>query len=106
LTLFSLFILYKTRDDDAILPMIHLWRRESGALKLERNRWQAVRQRSFGGERMVSLNMHSLVHWFATNGSFLAVIVTVGVALLLVCCVGCTNCPCRSKDDLFRRHEL
>jgi hypothetical protein len=28
------------------------------------------------------------------------------VAILLVCCVGCTNCPCRSKDDLVRHHEL
>ena len=55
---------------------------------------------------MVSLNMHNLVHWFATNGSLPAVLVTVGVAILLVCCVGCTNCPCRSKDDLFRHHEL
>jgi hypothetical protein len=55
---------------------------------------------------MVSLNMHNLIHWFMTNGSFLAVIVTVGVAFLLVCCVGCTNCACRSKDDLFRHHEL
>jgi len=65
-----------------------------------------IEQRSFGGEFMVSFNMHSLIHWFVTNGSFLAVIVTVGVAFLLVCCVGCTSCPCRSKDDIFRHHEL
>ena len=50
--------------------------------------------------------MHSLVHWFATNGSVLAVLVTVGVAILLVCCLGCTKCPSRDKDDIFRRHEL
>jgi hypothetical protein len=50
--------------------------------------------------------MHSLVHWFAMNGSLLAIIMTAGVAILLVCCVGCTKCPCRSKDALFRHHEL
>ena len=55
---------------------------------------------------MVSLNMHYLVHLFATNGNLMAVLVTVGVAILIVCCVGCTNCPCRSKDDLFRHHEM
>jgi len=53
-----------------------------------------------------SLRMHSLVHWFATNGSVLAVLVTVGVAILLVCCLGCSKCPSRDKDDIFRRHEL
>jgi hypothetical protein len=55
---------------------------------------------------MVSLNMHNLIHWFATNGSVLAVVVTVGVAVLLGCCMGCSSCPCREKDDIFRRHEL
>jgi hypothetical protein len=28
------------------------------------------------------------------------------VALLLVCCLQCTHCPCREKDDLFTRHEV
>lgn len=55
---------------------------------------------------MVSLNMRSLLHWLMTNGSILAVLVTVGVAVLLVCCLGCSNCPSREKDDLFRRHEM
>ncbi|HUD14617.1 MAG TPA: hypothetical protein VMQ56_13270 [Terracidiphilus sp.] len=50
--------------------------------------------------------MHHLIHWFTANGSILAVLVTVGVAVLLVCCLGCSNCPSRDKDDLFRRHEL
>jgi hypothetical protein len=53
---------------------------------------------------MASLNMQSLIHWFTTNGGILAVVLTVGVAVLLVCCVGCCDCPCRDKDDLFRRH--
>lgn len=66
--------------------------------------------RVFGGtvrvwsEGMASLNMQSLIHWFTTNGGILAVVLTVGVAVLLVCCVGCCDCPCRDKDDLFRRH--
>ena len=50
--------------------------------------------------------MHNLVHWFATNGGIVAVLVTVGVAVLLVCCLGCSNCPPREKDDLFSRHEM
>ena len=50
--------------------------------------------------------MHNLVHWFEMNGSVLAVLVTVGVAVLLVCCLGCSNCPAREKDDLFRRRDL
>jgi hypothetical protein len=49
--------------------------------------------------------MQSLIHWLTTNGSVLAVLVTVGVAVLLVCCLGCSNCSSREKDDLFRRHE-
>jgi hypothetical protein len=28
------------------------------------------------------------------------------VALLLICCLECSNCSCRDKDDLFRRHEV
>ncbi|HUV71094.1 MAG TPA: hypothetical protein VMW15_15655 [Terracidiphilus sp.] len=50
--------------------------------------------------------MYSLMHWFAVNASVLAVLVTVGVALLLVCCLKCSECSRREKDDLFNRHEL
>jgi hypothetical protein len=50
--------------------------------------------------------MHSLVHWFTVYENALAVLVTVGVALLLICCLECSNCSCRDKDDLFRRHEV
>jgi len=50
--------------------------------------------------------MHSLFHWFAVNTNAFAIIVTIGVAVLLVCCLECSNCPSRDKDDLFRRHEL
>ncbi len=46
------------------------------------------------------------MHWFELNASVLAVLVTVGVAVLLICCLECTNCSSREKDDLFQRHEL
>jgi len=52
------------------------------------------------------MSMNSLVHWFGINASVLAVLVTMGVAVLLICCLECSNCSCREKDDLFRRHEM
>jgi hypothetical protein len=50
--------------------------------------------------------MQHLMHWFVVHGSVLAILVTAGVAVLLVCCLGCSECPSRDKDDIFRRHEL
>jgi hypothetical protein len=50
--------------------------------------------------------MNSLAHWFATNANVLAILVTVGVAVLLVCCLECTDCKCRDKDDLFKRRHV
>jgi len=50
--------------------------------------------------------MHVLIHWLASYANVLAIVVTIGVALLLVCCVQCTKCPGREKDDLFKRHEV
>ena len=50
--------------------------------------------------------MHIVIHWFAMNTNLLAVLVTVGVALLLVCSLECAGCPGRKKDDLFDRHEV
>lgn len=52
------------------------------------------------------LNMHNLIHWLTTNASILAVLVTVGVAVLLICCLECSHCPSREKDSLFNRHEV
>jgi hypothetical protein len=43
------------------------------------------------------------MNWFGVNASILAVLVTVGVAILLVCCLECSNCSKRDKDELFRR---
>lgn len=50
--------------------------------------------------------MNSLVHWLGINASVLAVLVTVGVAVLLICCLECSNCSKKDKDELFRRREL
>lgn len=47
-----------------------------------------------------------MMHWLAVNGGVLAILVTVGVAILLVCCLACSRCSKREKDDLFERHEL
>lgn len=50
--------------------------------------------------------MHTLWQWLTSSGSLLALIVTAGVGVLLVCCVGCAKCPGREKDDIFSRHEV
>jgi hypothetical protein len=55
---------------------------------------------------MPSLNMHGLIHWFAAHETFIAVLITAGVALLLVCCLECSHCPCSEKDELFKRREV
>ena len=49
--------------------------------------------------------MQHLAQWLTANETVLAVLVTVGVAVLLVCCLECTKCGCRDKDDLFHRHD-
>jgi hypothetical protein len=50
--------------------------------------------------------MHSFFHLIASYASVLAILVTLGVAVLLVCCLECTNCPKSKKDEIFTRHEL
>jgi hypothetical protein len=50
--------------------------------------------------------MHTLIQWLISTGSLLALIVTAGVAVLLVCCLGCSKCPEVKKDDIFSRHEV
>lgn len=50
--------------------------------------------------------MRGLTHWIAANANLLAFLVTVGVAFLLVCCLECTKCPGREKDELFKRREV
>ena len=50
--------------------------------------------------------MGVLIHWFASNATLLALIVTVGVGVLLVCCLECTKCPGREKDEFFKRRQV
>ena len=50
--------------------------------------------------------MQHLMNWIAANGSVLAVMVTVGVAVLLVSCLECSHCGSREKDEFFKRHEV
>jgi hypothetical protein len=52
------------------------------------------------------LEMLALIHWFLVNENVLAILVTAGVAVLLICCLECSDCSHREKDDLFRRHGL
>ncbi|HEX4032758.1 MAG TPA: hypothetical protein VHX20_20535 [Terracidiphilus sp.] len=50
--------------------------------------------------------MHSLIHWLGINRNIFAVLITVAVAVLLVCCLECSKCGCREKDDLFKRRQV
>ena len=47
--------------------------------------------------------MHSLAHSLFSFGTLLAVLITVGVGVLIFCCLSCSNCGCKEKDELFRR---
>jgi hypothetical protein len=50
------------------------------------------------------LHMHDLVSHLSHLSSYLpAVLITLGVAALVSCAVGCHSSPCEEKDDLFRR---
>jgi hypothetical protein len=50
--------------------------------------------------------MHTFTQLIGSYASVLAILVTLGVAVLLVCCLECTNCPKSKKDEFFSRHEL
>lgn len=50
--------------------------------------------------------MHSVANWFSTGATIIALVITAAVAIFLVCCVECTKCPKKEKDELFNRHEL
>ncbi len=50
--------------------------------------------------------MNTLTHWLVVNASVLAVLVTVGVAIFIFCCLECVDCSKRKKDDLFHHHEV
>lgn len=50
--------------------------------------------------------MSSLMHWLSINEDVLAVLVTVAVAVFLVCCLECSDCSKRDEDEIFHRHEV
>ena len=33
----------------------------------------------------------------------LAVVITLGAGVLIYCCLSCSSCDCKEKDELFRR---
>jgi hypothetical protein len=48
--------------------------------------------------------MHELLAHLSTISSYLpAVLITLGVATLVGCAVGCVCSPCEEKDEVFRR---
>lgn len=49
--------------------------------------------------------MFSFLHGFAAIENLLAALVTIGVAVLLICCMECSHCPRRDEDDLFRHRH-
>jgi len=50
--------------------------------------------------------MQVMTNWLAINASVLAVLVTAGVAILLVCCLECSDCSHKEKDEFFHKHEV
>ncbi|HME59550.1 MAG TPA: hypothetical protein VKF63_14490 [Terracidiphilus sp.] len=50
--------------------------------------------------------MESLAQWFTVYENAVAFLVTLGVALFVVCCLECMTAPPRDKDDIFNRHAL
>lgn len=55
---------------------------------------------------MWTMNMHDvLLHLSNLSGLIPAILITVGVAVLIGCAVGCTCEPCEEKDDIFH-HEV
>jgi len=52
------------------------------------------------------MTMDNLIQWFTVYEHFVAFLVTVGVALLFVCCWECMTAPPREKDDIFNRHTV
>jgi hypothetical protein len=47
--------------------------------------------------------MHFMTHTFYTIGTIFAVLITAGVGVLIFCCLTCSNCGCKEKDEIFRR---
>lgn len=50
--------------------------------------------------------MHRLSLWLMIGVSVLSVLVTVGITMFFACCMKCSDCSGRDKDDLFKPHNL
>jgi hypothetical protein len=69
--------------------------------------WGAIGRLVSGDRiRLQELDMQSVAHWFSTGATIIALVITAAVAIFLVCCVECTKCPKKEKDEIFNRHEL
>ena len=56
---------------------------------------------------MWTMNVHSVLAHLSNLSSYLpAVLVTVGIAVLIGCAVGCMCEPCEEKDDLFHQEVM
>lgn len=95
----ALWLHCQPRENGAKLGSPELWRTGFPSCKMPE---EPARR----GRRMYWWLMRVLAHLFALNANVLAVLVTLGIAVLLVCCIECTKCPCRDKDDIFKRHEV
>ena len=50
--------------------------------------------------------MDNLIQWFTVYENAIAILVTLGVSLLVVCCLECMTSPPRDKDEIFNRHTV
>ncbi len=58
------------------------------------------------GNRGELAKMHTIFHALFSMESVLALLITAGAAVLLFCCVGCSDCGCREKDEIFRKKSV
>lgn len=50
---------------------------------------------------------HSVLSHLSSLSNYLpAILVTVGIAVLIACAVGCACSPCEEKDNLFHHERL
>lgn len=68
--------------------------------------WSILEARCRRSCRLLEVIMHSVVNWFSTGATIIALVITAAVAIFLVCCMECTKCPKKDKDEIFTRHEL
>ncbi|GGG97181.1 hypothetical protein [Silvibacterium dinghuense] len=51
--------------------------------------------------------MHDILGHLTRISDYLpAILITLGVAVLICCAVGCTCSPCKEEDDLFHHETL